>query len=184
MATASPGHGDEPATSGGRSHAGLNVALCVVALLLACAGVVGGVDVYRTHGERADAAVEQARYGDVLAAATKEAEAVINLDYRHPRDSMATVAAGATGKFRRQYDTSSAGVTKVLLRNRSVMDGKVVSAGVVDLHGDSATVIAATSGTVANARTHNKQVARSFRLRLHLVYTGGRWLTSDLEFVG
>ena len=171
-----------------RSHArlnvGLNVGLCVVALVLASAAVVGGVDVQRTRGERADAAVEQARYGDVLAAATKEAEAVINLDYRHPRDSTATVAAGATGKFRRQYDTSSAGVTKVLLRNRSVMDGKVVWAGVVDLHQDEATVIVATSGTVANVQTGGKPVSRNFRLKLDLVHTGGRWLTSDLEFVG
>jgi len=167
-----------------RSHARLNVGLCVVALVLASAAVVGGVDVQRTRGERADAAVEQARYGDVLAAATKEAEAVINLDYRHPRDSTATVAAGATGKFRRQYDTSSAGVTKVLLRNRSVMDGKVVWAGVVDLHQDEATVIVATSGTVANVQTGGKPVSRNFRLKLDLVHTGGRWLTSDLEFVG
>ena len=64
----------------------------------------------------------------MLAAATTEAEAFVNLDYRHAEESIGKVAAGATGKFRRHYDTSSQGVTQVLRRNRSVMNGKVVSA--------------------------------------------------------
>jgi Mce-associated membrane protein len=33
-------------------------------------------------------------------------------------------------------------------------------------------------------QTGGKPVARNFRLKLDLVHTGGRWLTSDLEFVG
>ena len=37
---------------------------------------------------------------------------------------------------------------------------------------------------MANAQTHNEPVTRSFRLKLDLVYSGGRWLTSDLESVG
>jgi len=167
-----------------RGRTGLDVVLSVLVLLVAALCVLGGLDVYRTHGERADAAVQQERYGAVLAAATAEAEAFINIDYRHAQESIAGVARGATGKFRQQYDTSSEGVTRVLRRNRSVMDGKVVSAGVVDVGRDSATVIVATSGTVANTRTGNKPVERSYRLQLHLVRAGGRWLTSDLQFVG
>jgi Mce-associated membrane protein len=63
------------------------------------------------------------------------------------------------------------------------MDGHVDWAGVVDLAGDHATVIAATTGTVANRRTDGEAVAREFRLRLDLVHADGAWLTSDLEFV-
>ena len=184
MEVAPGGSGGDPVTSGRRAHVGLNIALYVLALLVACACVVGGVNVYRTHGQRADAAVEQARYGDVLAAATSEAEAFINIDYRDAQDSIDKVAGGATGKFRKQYDTSTKGVVRVLKQNRSVMDGKVVWSGVVDVDQDSATVIAATSGTVANVQTDNKPVARNFRLKLDLVYSDGAWLTSNLEFVG
>ena len=56
------------------------------------------------------------------------------------------------------------------------MEGEVLWAGVVDVDQDSATVIAATSGTVANQQTDNQPVARNFRLRLDLVLEDGQWL--------
>lgn len=181
------GTGGDPMTdptSTRRAHPALNISLYALALLLACACVVGGVNVWRTHQQRDRAAVEQERYGDVLAAATAEAEAFINIRYDDAQTSMDKVAAGATGTFRKQYDTSTKGVLQALKENRSVMDGKVIWSGVVDVDQDSATVIAATSGTVANTQSGNKPVARNFRLQLDLVLQDGRWLTSDLQFVG
>ena len=167
-----------------RDRARLNVALYLALLLLACAAVVGGVMVWRTHQERDQAATEQQRYGEVLAAATEEAEAFINISYRDAQASIDKVAAGATGKFREQYTSASGGVLEVLQNEKSVMDGEVVYAGVVDADQDSATVIAATSGTVSNVQTDNKPVARNFRLQLELVREGDQWLTTDLQFVG
>lgn len=161
----------------------LNVILYVVTLLLACAVVVGGVMTIRTHNEDERAAAEQERYGDVLAAATKEAEAFINIRYDDAQASIDEVAAGATGDFAEQYSSSSEGVIKVLQQNKSVMDGHVLWAGVVDVDEDKATVIAATTGTVANKQTGNKPVVRNFRLQLELQFEGGRWLTRDLQFV-
>ena len=119
-----------------------------------------------------------------MAAARTEAEAFINIRYDDAQASIDKVAAGATGSFRKQYDTSTKGVIQVLQQNQSVMDGRVLWAGVVAVDQDSATVIAATSGTVANVQTKNQAVPRNFRLKLDLVYQGGRWLTSNLEFVG
>ncbi|MGZ4496028.1 MAG: hypothetical protein ACXVWZ_01005 [Nocardioides sp.] len=165
-------------------HPTLNVVLYAVALVLACASVVGGVLVYQAHAQASDDAVVQDRYGAVLAAARTEAEAFINIDYQDAQSSIDKVASGATGSFRKQYATSTKGVIQVLQQNRSVMDGHVVWAGVVAVDQDSATVIAATSGTVANVQTKNQPVARNFRLKLDLVRSGGRWLTSNLEFVG
>ena len=63
---------------------------------------------------------------------------------------------------------------EVLQQNESVMEGEVLWAGVVDVDKDSATVIAATSGTVANKQTDNKPVVRNFRLQLELVLRGRR----------
>ncbi|MGZ4446732.1 MAG: hypothetical protein ACXVW4_06305 [Nocardioides sp.] len=165
-------------------HPTLNVVLYAVALVLACASVVGGVLVYQAHAQASDDAVVQDRYGAVLAAARTEAEAFINIDYQDAQSSIDKVASGATGSFRKQYATSTKGVIQVLQQNRSVMDGHVVWAGVVAVDQNSATVIAATSGTVANVQTKNQPVARNFRLKLDLVRSGGRWLTSNLEFVG
>lgn len=181
--------GDQPVTSqegvaGPDTRARLNVGLYVLALLLACGVVFGGVLVYQEHRDRDRAAGEQERYGDVLAAARAEVEAFINIDYRQAQQSIDAVAAGATGEFAEQYDTSTESVIEVLERNKSVMDGEVLWAGVVTVDPDSATVIAATEGTVANVSTENKPVARYFRLKLDLQRVDGDWKTANLEFVG
>ena len=161
-----------------------HIALYVATVLLACLCVVGGVMAWRTHDARERAQTDQERYGDVLAAATTEAEAFINIRYDDAQASIDRVAEGATGEFKEQYSSSTEGVLQVLKQEKSVMDGKVLWAGVVDVDQDSATVIAATSGTVANQQTNNQPVARNFRLRLDLVLEDGRWLTNDLQFVG
>ena len=175
MEEAAGGSGARPATT---------IALSVLALILACACAFGGVLVAAEHRSRARAAAEQERYGDVLAAAGREVEAFVNIDYRHARDSIDAVAAGATGDFARQYGARSREVQAAMRRNRSVMDGTVLWAGVVDVDADSATVIAATRGTVSNVRTGEKPVARDFRVTLELQRVDGRWLTSRLDLVG
>ena len=166
-----------------RKRVRLNIALYVVVLLLACACVVGGVLTWRTHDDRADAATEQERYGDVMAAARAEAEAFINIRYDDAQASIDDVVSGATGDFEQQYTSRTDDVVELLEQNKSVMDGKVLWAGVVDVDKDSATVLAATSGTVANTSTQNKPIVRNFRLQLELVYEDGKWLTRDLQFV-
>jgi Mce-associated membrane protein len=181
---AAGGSGGHPVTPVTGSRVRLDIVLYVLALLLACGCVFGGVLAYQAHRDRDRGAAEQERYGDVMHAAEDEVEAFINIDYRKAQDSIGAVAAGATGDFKKQYDTSTDGVVEVLRRNKSVMDGTVLWAGVVNVDADSATVIAATSGTVANVSTDNKPVARSFRLKLDLVRVDGVWLTNNLEFVG
>ena len=183
MEVASGGSGGGPVKLGSslpRHH----VALYVVTVLLACLCVVGGVLAWRTHQADERTQAEQERYGEVLAAATEEAEAFINIKYEDAQDSIDRVAAGATGDFKKQYSRSTKGVLQVLKQEKSSMEGEVLWAGVVDADEDSATVIAATTGTVANRQTNNQPVARNFRLRLDLVREGGRWLTNDLQFVG
>ena len=184
MEVAAGGSGDQPVTAGSGSRIRLDIGLFVVALALACACVFGGVLVYHQHRDNQQAAAEQERYGAVLAAARHEVEAFINIDYRNAQDSIDAVAAGATGDFRKQYDSSTGGVVKLLQREQSVMDGQVLWAGVVDIDSDSATVLAATTGTVSNKATSNQPVARLFRLKLDLTKVGDRWLTDNLEFVG
>lgn len=178
------GSGDEPVTEGSGRRSRANIVLFVVTLLVACGCVLGAGLVVREHRNDERAAGEQARYGDVLSAARSEVEALINIDYRNPEESMDAVAEGATGDFADQYDTKTDGVLETLKENESVMDGEVLWAGVVDLDSDSATVIAATQGTVANVSTQGKPVARGFRVKLDLVHEDGEWRTRNLEFVG
>ena len=158
------------------------LAMLVVVLLLGAA--LGGALSWRTHGDRADAATRQERYGDVLAAANAEVTAFVNLRYDQASASVDAVASGATGDFRDHYVRSAAQVIRVLQRQRSLMTGRVVWSGVTAVSPDRATVIAATTGTVANNRTEGSARPRDFRFRVSLVRVGGRWLTSDIEFVG
>jgi len=158
--------------------------LAMLVVLLALAAGLGAALTWRTHGDRAVAATREERYGAVLAAADAEVTAFVNLRYDHASRSLDAVARGATGDFRDHYARSAATVVRVLERNRSVMTGRVVWSGVSQLSGDRATVIAATTGTVSNVRTHGKDQARDFRFRVSLVREDGRWLTSDIEFVG
>ena len=182
MEVAAGRSGGSPVTPG-RSRSRIDLALLVLVVLLLVAAVAGAALVWQTRQDRAEAATEQERYGAVLAAARAEAEAFINIRYDDAQASIDQVAEGATGEFREQYSSSSERVVEVLQQNESVMEGEVLYAGVVDVDQDSATVIAATTGTVANKQTDNQPVGRNFRLQLELVYEDGRWLTSDLQFV-
>lgn len=160
-------------------------ALLVVALVRALGDdpaptslpVKGMVDLDEASG------TEQQRYADILASASKEATAFVNIRYDDAQASIDAVMEGATGAFRDQYAKSTDGVIQVLQENKSVMSGEVLWTGVVAQDPDSATVIVATSGTVQNKQTGDKPVARYFRLQLQLVAEKGRWLTSDLQFV-
>ena len=183
MEMAPGGSGDEPVKRA-VSRRGLHIGLYVLALLLGCAVVFGGVLVHQEREDRQRASAEQERYGDVLAAARKEIEAFVNIDYTDAQSSIDAVAAGATGDFAKQYDTSTKDVVKILTRAKSVMEGKVLWAGVVDVDSDSASVVVATTGTVANTSTENKPVARQFRIKVDLVREDDAWKTSNVEFVG
>lgn len=156
--------------------------LLVVAVASLC--VVLGVLAWQELRERSEATERGEAYGAVLEAATGQAEAFINIDHRTAEEDYEEVRSRATGDFKKQYDTSQESVTRVLKQNESVMEGEVLWAGVSTLDGDSATVLVATKGTVANTQTEGDPVARNFRLRLDLERVDGDWLTANLSFVG
>ena len=66
------------------------------------------------------------------------------------RPAIDAVSRGCHRRVPRAVRTATDGVIKLLEQNKSVMDGEVLWAGVVAVDQDSATVIAATTGTVAN----------------------------------
>lgn len=179
MEVAPGGAGDQQV-----SRRGLNIGLYVLALVLACACVFGGVLVVQEHRDRQRAEAVQERYGDVLEAARAEMKAFLSFDYQDPQASIDAVTERATDKFAKEYAAGTEGMLTDLEEAKSVMDGDVVWAGVVDADADSATVIVATSGTVSNNLTENKPVARDFRVKLDLVREDGEWLADGLEFVG
>ncbi|MFF4396483.1 hypothetical protein [Streptomyces sp. NPDC001480] len=123
------------------------------------------------------------RRQDVLAAARQSALNFTSLDYRHYARDSANVLEGATGDFKKQFTAQTAQLTRLVAENRSVSQGQVLDAGIVRSDTRSARVLVVADSKVTNTAVP-KGEARTYRLQLDLVRQGGRWLTSDVEFVG
>jgi len=126
---------------------------------------------------------DQLRTAEQLEAATKMVNAFLNLQYEEIDANIETVKSLATGPFLHQYTRAAADLTKLIQRAQATQTGEVVWAGLVAGDDDDATVIAATTGTVANKVTDFEPQARTYRLQLDLELVDGRWLTSDLQYV-
>ncbi|MEV4920885.1 hypothetical protein AB0K47_29270 [Streptomyces tirandamycinicus] len=135
-----------------------------------------GLQVYE---QRAD---EQRRQ-DILAAARRSALNFTSLDYRHYARDSANVLKGATGDFKKQFAAQTAELTKLVAANKSVSEGQVLEAGIARSDERSARVLVVADSKVTNSAAPEGQ-ARTYRLQLDLVLEGGRWLTSNVEFVG
>jgi Mce-associated membrane protein len=93
------------------------------------------------------------------------------------------VLAGATGDFKKQYESQRQMLTSEAIRTRATSTAEVVALGVGGFTDDAGYVLIAANSTVANTKTGSEGEVRYYRLRLSLVRDGDRWLTSDLEFV-
>ncbi|GGS46085.1 hypothetical protein [Streptomyces violaceus] len=125
---------------------------------------------------------DQRRQG-ILAAARQSALNFTSLDYRHYDRDSANVLAGATGDFRKQFTAQTEQLTQLVAQNKSVSQGQVLEAGIVRSDEDSARVLVVADSKVTNTAAPEGE-ARTYRLQLDLVHKDGRWLTSDVEFVG
>ena len=174
-----------------------NVVLYVAVLALAFAAVLGGIftvwpavsgqggaPAFHNASQASDADVSSAVYREVMTAAKAEALAFVNLDYRRIDESIDAVSSGATGGFAKEYKASEKGLRTLMKRNRSVVEGEVLSVGVVAISDYTARVLVATNGSVSNTSTKAKKVERNFRLQLDLTKSEGQWLVNDLQFVG
>ncbi|MFF4571944.1 hypothetical protein [Streptomyces sp. NPDC001410] len=125
----------------------------------------------------------QQRRQDVLAAARQSALNFTSLDYRHYGRDSGNVLKGATGAFKKQFAAQTAQLTRLVAQNKSVSEGQVLEAGIVRSDERSARVLVVADSKVTNTAAPEGQ-ARTYRLQLDLVRVDGRWLTSDVEFVG
>ncbi len=147
--------------------------VCVPAV--AAAGWLG-FQVYQWHEDLQ-------RNRDVLAAARQSAVNFTSLDYRHYERDSENVLKSATGDFKRQFAAQTEELTKLVADNESVSKGQVLEAGIVRADDESARVLVVADSEVTNVASPDGQ-SRHYRLQLDLEFTGGRWLTSGVEFVG
>ena len=164
---------DEPMTRGRGALLALLATVVVAALVVAAAGA-----------SRVSAAAGRAdRRSAVLAAARQQAVSFTTLDYRHLDRDLGRVLDGAAGDFRQQFRAGTDDLSALVTKNKAVSRGEVLDAGIVSDDADSARVLVVADSTVTNAAQQQPQ-QRHYRMQLDLVRSGGRWLVSDLQFVG
>ncbi|MFG2548528.1 hypothetical protein [Streptomyces sp. NPDC048581] len=150
--------------------------------LAAATAVVTALTIWLTLGLYEQREADQRRQ-DILAAARQSALNFTSLDYRHYDRDSANVLSGATGDFKKQFAAQTEQLTQLVATNKSVSEGQVLEAGIVRSDEDSARVLVVADSKVTNTAVPQGE-ARTYRLQLDLVQRDGRWLTSDVEFVG
>ncbi|MEU1273891.1 hypothetical protein [Streptomyces sp. NPDC005799] len=160
---------------GGNGKA-LTVGLVVATLLTTAAALWLSLRLHDQHEK-------DMRRQDILSAARQSALNFTSLDYRHYDRDSANVLDGATGDFKKQFSAQTQDLTKLVAENRSVSEGQVLDAGIVRSDAHSARVLVVADSKVTNTAVP-KGETRTYRLQLDLVHRAGRWLTSDVEFVG
>lgn len=153
---------------------GLTLALAVVAALVLA--VVLGRQAVQQRSVARDRT-------DALAAARQIAVNFSTLDYRTFDRDTARVTAEATGAFRSDFAAQAAQIKQVVVANKSVSSGQVAQAALVSATSSTARVLLALDATVTNTSA-TQPTARHYRVQLDLAKVKGRWLASQLQFVG
>ncbi|WP_234439701.1 hypothetical protein [Streptomyces bicolor] len=150
--------------------------------LIAATILTTALSIWLTLGLYGHREADQRRQ-DILAAARQSALNFTSLDYRHYDRDSANVLAGATGDFKKQFAAQTKQLTDLVDQNKSVSEGQVLEAGIVRSDDNSARVLVVADSKVTNTAVPQGE-ARTYRLQLDLVHRDGRWLTSNVEFVG
>jgi Mce-associated membrane protein len=157
-----------------RPTARLALGLAVVAALV-LAIVLG----QRALAERARAQDK----ADVVSAARQMGVNFSTLSYQSFDRDTARVIAGSTGAFRSDFTAQAAQIKKVVVANRSESTGQVGPVAIVTWTGTKARTLVVLDASVTNTSSA-KPAARHYRMQLDLQKVNGRWLVSQLQFVG
>src|SRR2546421_659560 len=95
------------------------------------------------------------------------------------------ISDGATGDFKDEFTRDMPQVRAAVVENKVDSKGTVLRAAVVSGDGRTAVVLVAVDATVHNTNAPDGRLSH-YRIQLSLVRDGGsgRWLVSQLQFVG
>jgi Mce-associated membrane protein len=171
---------DRPSMTEARSRlSGVLLGLALVVPVAAAAGVWQW-----QAAELRSAEDSQAEDRSALDAATRQTLAWASVDHREVDEYVASVEAGATGEFLKQFQESEDALRQLLESNKSVQVPTIPEggAGLIERDGDQARALIAMDATVTNKEATTPQ-PRQYRLQVTLTREGDEWLTSGLEFV-
>jgi Mce-associated membrane protein len=159
----------------------------VLAVILAA--LIGWLVLFAVRGSAAAPGTTPAEgkaqeYADITTAARAEALAFLAIDHTKMDVLTARVLDGATGTFKKQYQSSLKSLKDAATSQESISKGRIDEIGLSEVDADSASVFVAAGSKVQNKSTKGKVQDRSWRIKLTMAKEGSRWLVSQLEFVG
>ncbi|WP_405137771.1 hypothetical protein [Nocardia sp. NBC_01388] len=147
-----------------------------VAVLAVAATVTATFFGWKLHDrEQTDAAARQAS-----AVAQNYAVTLTSIDSQHIDQNFADVLAGATGEFKDMYAQSSDQLKTLLVQNKAVSKGRVVSASVKSASKDRVEVMLFVDQQVTNTASADPRLDRS-RIIMTMERVGGHWLAGKVE---
>ncbi|KAA1395985.1 hypothetical protein [Aeromicrobium ginsengisoli] len=155
----------------------LLVALCAWLVLFAVRGDAAAPGSTKSEALASD-------YSDITRAARAETMAFLSVDHKKMDELTQRVLDGATGTFKKQYQSSVKSLKETAVAQESISKGSVGEIGLSEVDPDAATVFVAAGSKVQNKGTNGKVEDRSWRIKLSMVKKDDRWLVSQLEFVG
>lgn len=179
---AAPQH--PPSARPGSSWGWLNATLLVVVLGLVAATVLLWVKGPVVTPGQSQAEALSRQYVQVTKAARAETLAFLSVDYQNMDPLIAKVLAGATGSFKDQYDKAKVNIKASAQSSQAKTTSSIKAMGLGEVQPDSAVVFVAVDSQVTNRLTKGVAQPRYYRLQLSMKRVSGRWLTSDLQFVG
>lgn len=151
------------------------IVLAVIAVLLA---VSTGWLAWEMHGE---SVADQQRTA-VLTAARQEALGLTTLNKQTGAQDFQNVLAGSAGNLKQQLSQGRSDFLNTIKSASVTSVGTVLDVGVVSVSGETATVLLNVQAVVHNKQT-SKPETRLYHWQAALVYSGGRWLVTSMEFV-
>ena len=183
----SPEVQDDPAATTARPDWPLLVG-ALLSLGLAAYAMVLGLGSQDTSTEVAPTTGVAAMFDDeraesALAVASEQVTGLLTLDPSSVDQTLETLTSRTTGDFRRQFEALVQTFATVVREGDVSTTGEINGAGLVELTGDTASVLVASSASVTNAQS-GTPTPRSYRMRLDLQWVDDGWLVSGIEFVG
>jgi Mce-associated membrane protein len=148
--------------------------LGVVVLLLWVAGAV-----LFAHNRSVDELAAQRPV--VLDAAKKVATDLTSIGAQNAEAQIKSLTEESTGEFQKQLSTYAAALQAVLTQSQAAATGTVSGAAIERVDHDSASAL-----VTVDAKLSSRAAAQSvsYRLAVQLRNVDGRWLASDVNFVG
>jgi Mce-associated membrane protein len=163
--------------------------LITIALAVLLVVLLGWLVLFAVRGDVAapgsTPAEEQAQeFADIERAARAEALAFLTIDHTKMDELTERVLDGATGSFKKQYQSSLKTLKESASSQESFSTGRVDEIGLSEVDADSASVFVAAGSKVKNKGTKGEVEDRTWRIKLTMAKEDSRWLVSQLEFVG